>query len=134
MKVFRKKNAFISLISVLVISIAGTAIALTLLWLSTGSTKSRIAITGSSQAGELANLCAEVALNNLKRNINYSGNETISVTEGSCQILSVLGSGNNNRTIQTSGTVGTYIRKVEVQIQEVSPQIQLTSWQEVADF
>jgi len=128
------KKGFVTLISVLVISIAGTAIAITLLWLSVGSTKSSLAIVQSSKARELSNLCAEVALNNLKLDVNYSGDESMVLTEGTCEILPILGSGNNDRTVQTIGNVDTFVRKVEIQVQEVSPQIILSSWQEVGDF
>lgn len=127
-------NGFIALISILAISAIGGTIALGLILLGINSTRTSLIYTQSAQARALANACAEEALMRLRESIYYSGNETLVLTSGSCQIQTVSGSGNINRTINTTATVYNTTRKVQVVVATVNPAISLTSWQELADF
>ena len=45
-----------------------------------------------------------------------------------------IGSGDGSFTIKTTGTVDSVIRKVQVQISQITPQIEVSAWQEVADL
>lgn len=133
---YDKKNqsGYIVLITVLVIGAIGVAIAVSVLLLGLGSSRSGFAMQQSSQAKSLVNACAEEALQKLRESVYYTGNESLTYSSGSCQIQTISGSGNSNRTIQTVGTVGTIQRKVKVVVGSVHPTIAITSWQEVADF
>lgn len=112
----------------------GISIAVSGMLLGVGFSRNALVIEQSNQAKALANACSEKALESLRENVNYAGNETVNLGQGSCQIFAVLGSGNTNRTVEASGTVNSITRKVQVDIAVVSPQIQLTDWQEVVDF
>lgn len=127
-------KGFIALISILAISAIGGTIALGLILLGINSTRTSLVYIQSAQARALANACAEEALMKLRESIYYSGNETVSLTSGSCQIQTISGTGNTNRTINTTATVSSATRKVQVIVATVNPAISLTSWQEVADF
>lgn len=124
-------QGFIALISILVISAIGGTIAVGLILLGVNSTRTSLVYTQSAQARALANACAEEALMKLRESIYYSGNETLTLTTGNCQIQAISGSGNTSRTINTSATVSNAIRKVQVVVATINPTISITSWQEV---
>ena len=84
----------------------------------------------SSKAYYLANLCAEHALMDLKNDINYPGDETINLGEGSCQILPVEGLW----TIKVSAESDNQIKKMKIIINTINPQMIISSWEEVANF
>lgn len=128
------KNGFVTLISMIVIGALSVTVGVSLLLLGLGASRTSFALEQSSQAKSLANTCAEKALGSLRADLNYAGNESLSLAGGSCSILPVGGAGNANRTVQTTGTMDTVTRKILVQITQIQPQIQLQSWQEVADF
>lgn len=128
------QKGYVILISVLVVSIVGLAIAASVITLGIGSSQTALSSQQSFQARALADACAEHALNELRQSTGYSGSETLSFGSGSCDILAISGSGNTNRTIQASGTVDTLVRKVVVTVAEVQPQLIVSQWQEVADF
>jgi hypothetical protein len=77
-----------------------------------------------------ANLCAEYALMELKKNANYSGGQTLNLEEGTCQILQVEG----QWTLKVSADVSNQIRKIKIIISRINPLIVINSWQEVPDF
>lgn len=124
-------NGFIALISILAISAIGGTIALGLILLGVNSTRTGLVYIQSAQARSLANACMEEALMRLRESVYYSGNETLTLTTGECQILTVTGTGNTNRTINTTATVTNTIRKVEVVVATINPAISVTSWKEV---
>lgn len=82
----------------------------------------------------LANACAEEALMKLKNDLNYSGNETLGFDNGNCTIEPLEGIGSENRIIKTSGTAYNQVRKIRIEINRVSPDTEIKSWQEVTSF
>jgi len=88
----------------------------------------------SHKALALANLCAEQALMKLESVLNYNGSESIIIDGETCDILLITGSGNLNRIVKTQSTVSGYTHKVKVKISQVSPIMQISSWETVADF
>lgn len=126
------QKGYITLLSTLFLVAIGGIVASSLILLGLGFSRTSLALDQSNQAKALANACAEEALLKLKQNLSYTGNETITLAQGSCQIQDVKGAG-PNRIIKTTGTIGTIIRKVEVKV-KISPSFTLSSWLEVADF
>ena len=125
-------NGYIALISVLVISAVGVAAAISLILLGLGSSRTSFTFEQSNQAKALANTCAEEALNRLRLDINYSGNETINLGQGACFINSIIING-SQRTIQVEGTVAAVVRRLRI-LAQVQPSMQIISWQELAEF
>ncbi len=128
------QSGYIALISTLIVGSVGLAIALSVLWLGIGNAKAAQTNNSADNAKAMADYCVEMALLNVHTNLNYYGGDTITNLGDTCTIVSVSGKGNRSRTIEATGTSGTITRKVKVQIDRVRPQIQLISWQEVADF
>ncbi len=124
---------FITLISVLVVGAAGIAIALSLILLGLGSSRTSFAVEQSNQAKALANVCAEEALQQIRDSTLFTGNGNLTLGQGNCA-YTVTSQGVQNRTVTASSTVGTIIRKVKVIINNINPAIQVVSWQEVDNF
>lgn len=91
------------------------------------------------EALSLANLCMEIALNELRKDPEgYAGSEIHSFTGiGQCEILAVQRG--DDIIITTEGTTETtgkivpypYIRKLQADISATAPSIQIESWQEI---
>lgn len=128
-----KKGGFITLISVLVVSAVAVAVTLSLILLGIGSSRTSFAVQQSNQAKALANACAEEALQQIRDSTPFVGSGNLTLGQGTCS-YTVTSQGGQNRTITASGTVGTVVRKTKVIINNISPTITVTSWQEVSDF
>ena len=127
-------NGFVALISILIISAVVLVISLGLLNRSYEETTMGFGEQESHRALALANLCAELALIKLESILNYAGSESIIEGGESCDILPIEGVGNFNRTVKTRRTVSKYSKKVKIEITRISPELNIASWEEVADF
>lgn len=126
-------KGYIVLITVLLVGAVGAAIAVSVIWLGLGRGKSSLALEQSNQAKALANACTEEALQQIRDSTAFTGTGSLNVGQGTCSYTVTAGVG-ENRTITSSGTVGTIIRKVKVLISVINPSITVTSWQEVVDL
>ena len=126
----KTNNGFIALVTVLIIFAIVLLVGLSIGLLSINEAQMGLRKSQSSQAYYLANLCAEDALMKLKEDINYSGNETIEIEGGSCQILPIEG----KWTIKTISNFQNQVKKIKIIISQVNPKMIISSWQEVADF
>lgn len=123
-------NGFVAIMSALFLLVIGGAVGVSLILLGLANSRNGFAIEQSSQARALADACTERALDLIRQSIVFSGTATVSMGQGSCTYTVTKGVG-QNRTIVSSGTVGTIIRKVNASISKITPFIILTSWQEV---
>lgn len=126
-------KGYIALITVLVTGAVGVAIAVSLLLLGLGSSRTSFALEQSNQAKALADGCAEEALQQIRDSTPFEGTGNVSLGQGNCTYTVTKQTG-QNRTITSSGTVGTIVRKVKIIIDKITPNINIVSWQEVADF
>jgi len=129
----KQQNGFILLISVLVVGMVCLAIATSLLLAGIDFSRASLALDQSNQAKALVNACAEEALQQIRDSIPFNGNGNLSLGPGSCTYTVTQQTG-QNRTITASGTVGTVTRKVKIILDKITPQINITNWQELADF
>lgn len=128
------EQGYIALISVIIISALIVMIASSANLISISESSMGLKERQSWEAFYLATACAEEALMSLKQGLNYSGNETLTFTNGECAILPVEGIGNQNRTIKVSGSVFGFIRKIKIEINRVRPEVDIESWEEGVDF
>ncbi len=119
--------------SVLVVGAIGVAITVSLLLLGLGSSRTSFVITQSYQAKALANACVEEALQHIRDSTPFTGNGSLTLGQGTCS-YAVTNQGGQNRTVTTSGTVGSVVRKVRIVVSGINPSIVIASWQEVSDF
>ena len=127
------RSGYIALITVLITGAIGVAIATSLLLLGLGSSRTSFALEQSNQAKSLANACSEGALQQIRDSTPFTGTGNLTLGQGSCNYI-VTSGGGQNRTIASTGTVGSIVRKVKITIDNINPSINVTSWQEVADF
>ncbi len=130
---YQKPTGYVTLISMLVMGAVSLSAVLSIFLTGVITTKESLAVMQSSEANALALACAEDGLEAIRDDNNYTGNTQINLGNGTCT-YTVTSSGGESRTIASSGTVGTIIRKIKIQIDVINPQINIASWQEVADF
>lgn len=87
----------------------------------------------SSEAYYYASACAEEALQQIHDSVSFSGSGNLSMGNGNCNYTVTAGAG-HNRTIEASGIVETIVRKIRITIDKIQPDINIVSWEEVADF
>ena len=127
------KKGYVALITVLISGAIGVAIATSLLLLGLGSSRTSFALEQSNQAKALANACSEEALQQIRDSTPFTGTGSLTLGQGTCG-YTVANDGGEIRTVTASGTVGTVVRKIKIIVNTINPAINLTSWQEVADF
>jgi hypothetical protein len=130
---YHNNSGYITLLSVLVVGAISLAITTSLLLLGVGSSRTSFAKEQSEQTKALANACAEEALQQIRDSTTFTGSGSLSLGHGSCG-YTVTSQGGQNRTITSTGTVGTLTRKAKIIITQINPNISISSWQEIADF
>jgi len=133
LKIREMRKGYIALITVLVTGAVGVAITVSLILLGLGSSRTSFSLEQSNQAKALANACSEEALQQIRDSTPFTGTGNLTLGRGTCA-YAVVNDGAQNRTVSASGTVGTVVRKVKITIDKINPSINITSWQEVADF
>jgi len=134
MKFILKQDGYIALIGVILLG-AGILVALLSLSLGVGTgTKMIWQRVGAEKSSFLAIACAEEALESLWQDPAYIGNEILTFDEGLCGILPVEQGVGDERTIKTYGTISNTTRRLKLTINTITPQIEISKWEEVADF
>lgn len=128
---WKDQTGYVALMAVLIVGAAATAIALGMLTTGTDSQRSTLVVQQAVQARSLAEACAEEALQRIHDNTAYTGSSNLSLGQGSCT-YTVANTGGSNRTIVTTGTVDSVVRKVNVYVTIGASSISITSWQEVS--
>jgi hypothetical protein len=125
----RQSGGYVALLAVLIVGAAATAVASTLLLSGVDNQRAALVVQQSVQAQGLATACAEEALQQMHDNSAFTGTNSLSLGQGSCS-YTVANTGGSNRTITTSGTVGSVVRKAQIYV-TITTSISITSWQEV---
>lgn len=132
-KWYTHQRGYITLVSVLVVGAMGAAIATSLILLGLGSSRTSFAVEQGNQAKALATACAEEALQQIRDSNPFTGSGNLALGQGNCS-YTVTSQGGGNRTITAGSTVGAIVRKVKIVISQITPAMQIVSWQEVTDF
>jgi len=127
-------RGYIALISILIISAILVLIALSASHFGISQLTMALQKNQSSESYYLAMACAEEALMKLKEDLGYRGDETLNIDGASCNILRVEGRGNKDRIIKTRSNAHNQTKKIKIEINRVNPEMEIKSWQEVADF
>jgi hypothetical protein len=139
MNSFQKKDnssanqrGYAVLLATIVLTSLGLVVAGSVLLAGANFLKSGRLSQQSAQARALANACTELAIQTVAVTPTFTGPGNATFNSGTCNYTASIVSG-NDRTIQATGTVGTVVRKVRVTY-TTTPSLQVTEWQEVADF
>ena len=126
------QGGYITLVSVLIVGAVGLAITISILLFGLNSSRTSFALEQSIIAKNLANACAEEGLETIRENTTFVGTNTFYFENGNCT-YEVINNGGSNRTINSSGLVADIVRRVQINIDALSP-VNVVSWQEVAGF
>lgn len=129
----RNQTGYVVLISVLIIGAIGLTISISILLFGLDFSRTSFATQQAAEARGLADACAEEGLQQIRDDSGFSGSSGLTLGNGSCT-YTVVNTGGEARTIQSEATVGTVVIREVVTIDAISPQINVTSWQFVADF
>jgi len=122
---------YVALLSVLVVGVAATAIAVTLLLTGTDSQRSALVAQQSKQARGLAVACGEEALQQIHDTMSYIGSSgSLSLGQGTCT-YTVTANNSTTRTIGATGTVGGVVKKVNATVTIGATTETVSSWKEV---
>lgn len=132
-KKIKEEKAYTTLISVIIVGAIGTATALSLILSSLNSSQTSFTYVQSSEARNIANASAEAALQQIQSSPSYEGNDTLTIGNGTGS-YTVVNLGGQSREIQATATVNSVISKIKIQINQVTPNINVSSWVEVAVF
>ncbi len=125
------QQGYVALMAVLILGAAAVAVGTTLLITGTDSQRATLVAQQSQKARNLAVACGEEALQQMHDNTAFTSTNTqLSLGQGTCT-YTVTNTGGNNRTIDTTGTVNTIVRKVKIYATIGASSISITSWQEV---
>lgn len=129
-----RREGYILLITILIIGAIASAILSSLMLLGISGAQVSFSVQQSEQALAAAQGCAEYALLKLRQSPSYAGNEFRTLGNDTCEVLTIGGIGNNNRSLCTEGLSGDAIRRLEIAISQILPQTRVYSWQEVSVF
>ncbi len=127
----KNKNGYIALITVIIISAVVLILILSLTFASLSEKQTIISHNRSLKNYYLANACANYAILQLQKNLDYQGQETINIDEYNCQIESVFGKGNTNRSFITSSQINDQKKVLKVELDQVKPLTIIKSWGEL---
>jgi hypothetical protein len=128
-----RSGGYVTLVAVLIVAAVGLSAATSMLLTGIGSARTSLVLENSYKAKALADACAEDSLRLIRQSASYSGNISLYLGDGSCSSTVIKHTG-QARTLISSGSVGSILRKVKVIINKITPHVAIASWQEVADF
>lgn len=132
-KCYNNQRGYIVLLTILLVGAVGLSIAVSIILIGIGQTRSMLAANSYILAKSHADACVEEALQQIRTDDTYIGTGSLSLDGGACN-YEVIGLGGDLREVHGTGTVANSTRKIKVNIDTISPTINITSWQEVENF
>lgn len=126
-------KGYTTLLSVLIASAVSIAIAITLLFAGINSSREASSLESSKHSNFFAKSCVEEALEQIRDSSSFTGSGNLIFGNGTCD-YNISNTGGQNRLITATGTARDSLRRLRVTIDAINPKINITSWQEVADF
>ncbi len=83
------------------------------------------------QAHSVANSCAEIAISQLQEDFTYAAGSVYGVGSYTCTVSSITGTGNTNRTVETTAQVGLSLVRVQVVIDTIRPNVIISQWERI---
>lgn len=129
-------QGYLTLISVIIMMSITSVTLVAMMLLSTSSVESSKIDLDAVRARKAAETCAEIALTAIRTDYGYLPGHTEQLTTGesSCEVINVLGTGNNNRTLQLEGYSGNSTQRLVIGIQQINPIPEVSNWEFVSQF
>lgn len=129
------RPGYVFILAVLGIGIVVASTTFSLMLLGWAAEQNGVALEQAAQALSNAHTCAERALLSLRDDSGYNGGEvSVVLTQGTCSIEPIVGTGNADRSICVSGQYGESVRRIEIDIATLLPQTIVRTWKEVSSF
>lgn len=129
----KKNHGFVVLVGVIVVGAIGLAISVVLSAVGFSASSDARIFEDGRQAKFLAGSCVEEALQQIADSTPFSGSGTQTIGGLSCD-YTVVNLGGHNREINAWATVDASTIRFEVVLDQVRPEINIVSWQEVESF
>jgi len=120
-------KGFIALTSVLVLSAIFLSVSISIASRAISVLSSEVAYMERDASLYSAEACAEHALMEVQRTLNYAGDESILIGDGSCEVLSVEDT-DEGTVIRTESTVGEHTYELQLILEERSQDAAVTQW------
>ena len=132
-RLFGNQEGYVTLTSVLIISVIGVVIMSSLTLLSVDAGFSAQGIDQAARARGLANSCAEIAIENIREDDTYTGASTEVIGVESCDfvVTDFVESSINKKEVVASATFGSATKEVRVVLSEFTSAIEIESWRSV---
>ena len=132
-KCYNNQKGYIVLLTILLVGAVGLSIAVSIILLGIGQNRSTLSSNSFIAAKSQADACVEEALQQIRTDDTFAGSGSLSLDGGNCT-YEVINSGGDLREIHGAGSVANSTRKIKVNIDAISPMINISSWQEVESF
>jgi hypothetical protein len=124
----KTKSGQIAIMLLLVLIIL-TTITTAVVAIAFSTSRDTTAYTLGEQALSVADSGAENAILNILRNSSYTGDTNLPVGDGTVSI--VVTTNGTNKTVVSTGTVGTMVRKIELQLTLAGGKLTVVNRQEI---
>jgi type II secretory pathway pseudopilin PulG len=128
-KNIKNKKGFSTLLVVILLGSVVMTLVFVLTTSSVWSIRSSIDTKNSNQAKSLVNACAEIALEKIREDNNFTGTNNNVVLSGNTCTYTVSNTGGINRNLTVSGTVNGITRNLNITTSSFNPLV-ISSWQE----
>jgi len=122
-------KGFATLVVVIILGIVSLGLSLWLAGSSALALQDGTNTKKSFVAKALVSACAEVALEAMKEDNNYTGTNIVTLNNNVCS-YTIINTGGTKRTIDVIGTVDPVVRKIQVLTSAFNPLI-IERWQDV---
>lgn len=132
-EVYKNQGGYIALITLIIIGAVVLISVITLTFVALNQKNFIISHNYTLKNYYAANACANYAILQLQKNLEYSGSESISLEDVDCIIEAVIGTGNNNRVVIASSQNNNQLKKIKVELEQVKPVTIIKSWGEITE-
>ena len=131
---FKSVPAYVTLLSILIVGAVALAISTMILILSLGNSLTVQTASQEESLDSIAETCAEEALFQISQNPSFSGTQSLNLfEEGSCTYTVILGVG-ETRTIQIEANFRDLVRRIHLELDQISPYVNVNVWEPVDVF
>ena len=129
----KKDRGAVLLITVLIVSAISASIASSLILIGTDNLQISNNFSDSAKAKALVDSCAETALARIKTDNAITGNYNTNINGQTCS-YNIINTSGQNRTIQVLATVNSSTKRLQININQITPQIIVNNWQQINNF
>ena len=123
------QKGFSTLFIVIILGSITLSLALAISTSSLWSIQESLVLKRAVTARSISHACAEIALEVMRQNNNYTGSDSVSLAGHSCDYV-VSNLGGSNRNILVTTLINTVENKIEIETDNFNP-LNITSWQEI---